>query len=88
MKVIFLAKFSKDLDKLKDKKARNSIKKAILEVEQAETLKKITGLKRLKGEKRAYRLRVGNYRIGLYIEGDQAEMARVAHRKDIYDLFP
>ncbi|MBE9048778.1 type II toxin-antitoxin system RelE/ParE family toxin [Pleurocapsales cyanobacterium LEGE 10410] len=88
MKVTFLAKFSKDLDKLKDKNARKSIKKAILDVEQAESLNKITGLKRLKGEKGAYRLRVGNYRIGLYIQNDHIEMARVAHRKDIYDLFP
>jgi len=88
MKVIFLAKFSKDLNKLKNVKARNSIKTAILEVEQAESIKNISGLKRLKGEKGAYRLRVGNYRIGLYIHGETVEMARVAHRKDIYDIFP
>lgn len=88
MKVIFLDKFSKDLDNLKDKKARQSIKDAILKVEEAPSLQKITGLKRLKGEKGAYRLRVGNYRIGLYIQGDTVEMARVAHRKDIYDVFP
>jgi mRNA interferase RelE/StbE len=88
MKVIFLDKFSKDLDELKDNKARQSIKNAILKVEEAPSLKKITGLKRLIGEKGAYRLRVGDYRIGLYIQGNTVEMARVAHRKDIYDLFP
>jgi len=88
MKVIFLEKFSKDLDKLKDKKARQFIKNAVLKVEEAPSLEKITGLKRLKGEKGAYRLRVGNYRIGLYIQGNTVEMARVAHRKDIYDVFP
>lgn len=68
MNVVFLAKFSKDLDKLNDKKARQSIKIAILKVGKAPTLEKITGLKRLKEEKGAYRLRVGNYRIGLYIQ--------------------
>lgn len=88
MKVIFLEKFSKDLDKLKDYKARQTIKNAILKIEKAPSLQKITGLKRLKGEKEAYRLRVGNYRIGLYIREDTVEMARVAHRKDIYDIFP
>ncbi|MEX2438119.1 MAG: type II toxin-antitoxin system RelE/ParE family toxin [Candidatus Babeliales bacterium] len=88
MKVIFLDKFSKDLDKIRDKKARQSIKKTILKVEEAPSLNKITGLKRLKGEKGAYRLRVGDYRIGLYIQGNTIEMARVAHRKDIYDVFP
>ncbi|MFU8859567.1 MAG: type II toxin-antitoxin system RelE family toxin [Cyclonatronaceae bacterium] len=88
MKVVFLEKFSKDLDKLKDKKARESIKNAIIKVEKAPSQKKISGLKRLTGEKGAFRLRVGNYRVGLYIHGETVEMARVAHRKDIYDIFP
>lgn len=51
-------------------------------------MKKITGLKRLKGVKGAYRLRIGDYRIGFYFEKNIIEMARVAHRKEIYDLFP
>lgn len=88
MKVLFLDKFNRDLDKLKEKKVRQSIKRAILKLEKAPTMNKITGLKRLKGEKEAYRLREGNYRIGLYIVGNTIELARVVHRKDIYDVFP
>jgi len=85
MNIVFLEKFSKDLDKLKDNKARQRIKNVILKIEEAPTMSKITGLK---GEKNAYRLRVGNYRIGLYIHGKKVELARVAHRKDIYNIFP
>lgn len=88
MNVIFLERFSKDLDKLKDKKARQIIKKAIRKAEDAKSPDKITGLKHLRAETGAYRLRAGNYRIGLYIEGDTIEMARVAYRKDIYKIFP
>ena len=44
-------------------------------------MKKITGLKRLKGVKGAYRLRIRDYRIGFYYENKIIEMARVAHRK-------
>jgi mRNA interferase RelE/StbE len=88
MKVVFLEKFSKDLDKLKDNKARQTIKNAILKIEEAPAIHKVSGLKRLTGEKGAYRLRAGNYRIGLYIQGETVEMARVAHRKDIYNIFP
>jgi mRNA interferase RelE/StbE len=68
MKVVFLEKFIKDLDKITDRKARQSIKKAILKVENAPSMKKITGLKRLKGVKGTYRLRIGDYRIGFYYE--------------------
>lgn len=88
MNVIFLEKFAKDLDKLKDKKAHESIKNAILKVEKTSSLQKLTGIKSLKGEKGAFRLRVGDYRIGIYFRNDIVEFARVAHRKDIYDIFP
>lgn len=37
----------------------------------------------------AYRIRVGDYRIGLYIfEDGTAELAYVRHRRDIYKVFP
>ncbi len=88
MHVVFLEKFSKDLDKIKDKKTRRAVKNAIFKLETAESVNLITGLKRLKGEKDAYRLRIGDYRIGMYIQSNTVELARIAHRKDIYDIFP
>lgn len=36
----------------------------------------------------AFRIRVGNYRIGIYLEKDTVIFTRVALRKDIYDIFP
>ncbi|HET6528604.1 MAG TPA: type II toxin-antitoxin system RelE/ParE family toxin [Balneolaceae bacterium] len=88
MKVIFLSKFSKDLDKITDTRIRKAIKKAIIKIEKAPSTKKLTSIKKLKGEAYAYRLRVGQYRIGMYIEDQTVELARVAHRKKIYDIFP
>jgi len=88
MKVRFHKAFTKDLSKIKNKPTRQKIKKAILKVEKAPSLDKITNLKAVKGEKYAYRLRAGEYRIGLYINNEVLELARVAHRKDIYNLFP
>lgn len=88
MKVRFHKAFKKDLSRIKDKLTRQKIKKAILKIEKAPSMDKITNLKAVKGEKCAYRLRAGDYRIGLYINNDILELARVAHRKDIYNLFP
>ena len=48
----------------------------------------IVNLKKLKGDDNAYRLRVGDYRIGFYFDGDTVTFARVLHRKDIYRYFP
>jgi mRNA interferase RelE/StbE len=46
------------------------------------------GIKKLSGFPDAYRIRSGNYRIGMFLEGDKVIFARVAHRKDIYKIFP
>ncbi len=42
----------------------------------------------MKGAKNAFRIRVGDYRIGILIEKETVKFARVALRKDIYDIFP
>ena len=88
MNVEFLAHFHKDLQKIKQQSVLNEIQTAILNAEQADRLSSLKNLKKLKGYKNAYRLRVGNYRIGVFIEENTIEFARIAHRKDIYNLFP
>jgi len=88
MRVEFLDKFLRDLDKLRDKSVKRNVKKVIESVERASNFKSISNTKRLSGHKSAYRVRVGDYRIGVFVENDLVEFARIAHRKDIYDIFP
>jgi len=88
MKVEFLSKFSKDLDKLTAPSVKKDVLLAIENVEEAPKIGEIHNLKKLKGSKIAYRIRIGQYRIGLFIENNTVEFARVVHRKDIYKLFP
>ena len=51
-------------------------------------LARIFSLKKMKGFKNAFRVRIGNYRMGILIEKDTVKIARIALRKDIYDIFP
>ena len=88
MQVIYLESFKKDLLKIKNKPTRERIKQGIIKVKKATVLEKITNVKAIKGKKNAYRLRVGDYRLGFFVYNDTVEFARVAHRKDIYKLFP
>jgi mRNA interferase RelE/StbE len=45
----------------------------------------LTGdVKKLKGSKNEFRLRVGNYRVIFELEGDSIIVYEVGHRKDIY----
>lgn len=88
MQIVFLSKFSKDLSKINQPKVLADIEKAIIQVENVKTTIDINQLKKLKGYKSAFRIKVGDYRIGLFIENDVIEFARILHRKDIYNLFP
>lgn len=88
MKVEFLSKFNKDLTKIDDDRVKTSVLKIIEHLELANNLSEIQNLKKLKGHKSAFRIKLGDYRIGIFIEGNVVEMARIVHRKDIYKIFP
>jgi mRNA interferase RelE/StbE len=57
-------------------------------MEEVDTLEKIPNIKKLKGHRNAYRVRVGDYRLGLFFENSTILLARFLHRKDIYRIFP
>lgn len=85
MQLIYLKAFSKDLDKLKNKQ----ISKSLLDlISEAKNIKEISNLEKLKGYKNAYRIKIQNYRLGAFIEGNKIEFARFLPRKDIYKYFP
>jgi mRNA interferase RelE/StbE len=88
MKVEFLSKFNKDLDKIDDKIIKLKLINIIESIEQSYSISETSNLKKLKGYKNAYRIRLGDFRIGIFYENDIVEFARIVHRKDIYKLFP
>jgi mRNA interferase RelE/StbE len=62
---------------------------AVIEaVEAASNVGEISNLKKLRGGGDYYRVRVGDYRIGLVVHADQAVFVRCLHRKEIYRYFP
>lgn len=89
MKTDFRKSFARDLRRRKnDSDFLDRVKEAIENVELSETTSMITNLKKLKGESSYYRIRFGDYRIGIKIEDDLVIFIRALHRKDIYRYFP
>ncbi len=78
----------RDLKKIQDESLRRRIKEAIEKVEAAETLRELPNLTKLSGTSGFYRIRVGDYRIGIAVEGDEVEFVRCLYRRDIYRYFP
>jgi mRNA interferase RelE/StbE len=88
MKTAFKASFLKAIRKIEDNQLKEDIKNAILNVESAKNIKQIKDLKKLKGYKQYFRIRIGNYRIGIKIEEDTVFFVEFDHRKNIYRTFP
>ena len=84
----FTGAFDRDVNKIADAKLLVKIELTIEFVEDARTLRTIPGLRKLKGYKIHYRIRIGDYRIGVTIIGDTVTFERCLPRKDFYKHFP
>ena len=88
MNVEFKDSFAKDLKSVKDKGLLQCVKGVIESVDKANSLSEIQNLKKLKGSGNFYRLRVGDFRIGISFKNDIVIFVRFLYRKDIYKRFP
>lgn len=88
MNVFFDKSFGKSIDKINDKILLNRIEKVIIQSEKANEIKSISNLKKIIGFKNYYRIKIGDYRIGVEIIENNIRFICVLHRKDIYKKFP
>jgi mRNA interferase RelE/StbE len=89
LKVEYRKIFLKDLKKLKNQPVYQQIYDLAFTVLPAATdLTTLPNVKALVGTTNRYRIRVGNYRIGLELNGETLEIMRVLHRRDFYRYFP
>jgi mRNA interferase RelE/StbE len=88
MNVLFTAKFNKDISKLTDDDLLERIALVIEDLENAQSLSNVSNVKKMKGYSGYFRIRIGDYRLGIYVEKNDIYIQRLAHRKNIYDIFP
>jgi mRNA interferase RelE/StbE len=84
----FKSSFIKDLKKIKEKQLQSQIRGLIEKVEASGNMIELENVKKLSGSDVYYRIRLGDYRVGLKIENDTVCFVRFLHRKDIYRYFP
>jgi mRNA interferase RelE/StbE len=87
MTVHFRKSFVKDLDAL-NQPDRARIEKMILDLEAADTLREIRHLKKLQGRSGFFRIRAGDYRVGLIFVSGVLTLVRCLDRKEFYRCFP
>lgn len=88
MIALFESSFLKDIKKLDNTDIANKLQNVISQIKSSESIQDIFHLRKLKSYKSYYRIRVGDYRLGLKIESSNVTFIRFMHRKDIYKVFP
>ena len=87
MKTVFKRSFIKDLRSV-DKPLRIRVQQVIEEVEAAESLRDVGNVTKMTSRGPYYRIRVGDYRVGVPFRDGAVTFVRFLHRKDIYRYFP
>jgi mRNA interferase RelE/StbE len=88
VKVIFKQSFAKDLKQIRERPLLQRVQEAIVEMEGANTLDEVRHIKKIQGSTGYYRMRLGDYRLGMRVDGEAIVLVRFLHRKEIYRYFP
>lgn len=87
MRIEFKESFAKDLSKI-DARTLQKVKRIIEKLEQAESLKSISHVKKLKSSLQCYyRIRLDDYRMGFKLENDKITLIRFFTSKRNVSLF-
>ena len=88
MIVIAVKSFNKDVAQITNYSLARKLDAVLRRLETANSISQISGVKKLAGAANAYRIRVGDYRIGFFLEGSTIRLMIFADRKEIYRYFP
>lgn len=88
MEISYNKKFLKELAKIPEPYRSNIEFFVFNEVQTYEIPFQSERIQKLKGHDIFYKIRFGNYRVGLRIESNHLTFERVLHRKEIYKYYP
>ncbi len=88
MKILYEKSFLKDIRKIRDQRVSENLEKIINDIKNADNLSGIGEIKKLKGHPSAFRIQIGDFRLGFFIENNHIILVRFLNRKDVYKFFP
>ena len=88
MKIEYRKKFLKELSKIHAGERLRIESFVFKELPKANSIFELGNVEQMKGYPSYYKIRFGQYRIGLKLKDGIVILERVLHRKDIYRYFP
>ena len=80
--------FNRDLRRLRSAATQRQLERVISELTASSNLMDLANVRRLRAHDRHYRIRVGDYRLGITIAGNAVTLRRFLHRSEFYRYFP
>jgi mRNA interferase RelE/StbE len=80
--------FLKELNKLPNNISANIENFVFETLPKNDNLQSVGKIEKLSGHKNCFKVRFGNYRVGIKKQDDEIIIATVKHRKEIYKFFP
>ena len=89
MDILYGKRFSKDLDLIRNEpKIRKRLLELIKKIKETNTLTDLKDVKKIEGYSDYFRIKLGDYRLGIKLGQNRIELIRFLHRKEIYRRFP
>ena len=88
MEVEYRKKFLKELSKLSNEYAKTIEEFVFENLPNFSSLSDIGEVEKMTGYKNYFKIRFGNYRVGIKKENDCIIIETVKHRREIYKYFP
>ena len=80
-------RFTLDLRRVRSDQMQRRVRRKLAEMEAAPSLAHVSSVEKMAGSENHYRIRIGNYRLGLEMDGETA-ILQSAPRDQIYRTFP
>ena len=88
MEIRYHNQFHRDLRRLGNPSLTAQVEQVIEELKAASTMRDIRGASRMTARGEHYRIRIGEYRLGITMDGETAVLRRFLPRGEIYRRFP
>jgi len=80
--------FNRDVDAIRHPKLLRQLREAVAQIGTVGALSDLPNVTAINGHKNAFRIKLGDYRLGCRLEEPTVVLARFLHRKEIYRYFP
>lgn len=88
MEIRYHNQFHRDLRRLGNPSLAAQVEQVIEELKAASTMRDMRGVSRMTAPGEHYRVRIGEYRLGITMDGQTAILRRFLPRGEIYRRFP